>query len=185
MKKFIITSFLALFIATLSFAQLTPIPDFKNQPMLLKDGKLEKLEKQTVEQKVKAKAMGYGGTSSFIMLTGCCSPVVLDSKPTFVIKVEDDVDPESVIYLRKVAKANKKGRELEMARVSAFAAYGAKGKSVKKNDSGLEFTKISDNVYSCVPIEPLTPGEYAFLNVSQGGAIGGGSNSLVFAFGVK
>lgn len=184
MKKLLSTLFLAISFATLSFGQLTPVPDFKNQPMLLKDGKLEKLEKQTVEQKMKAKAMGYGGTSSFILLTGCCSPVVTSSTPTFVIKVEADVDPESVIFLRKIEKANKKGREIEMSRISAFAAYGAKGKSVKKNDSGLEFTKISDGVYSFVPVAPLTPGEYAFLNVSQGGAMGGGSNSLIYAFGV-
>src|SRR5665647_1590072 len=114
MKKTTTTLFLAFF-ALLSFGQLTPVPDFKNQPMALENGKLEKLEKQTVEQKVKAKAMGYGGSSSFILLLGESSPVVLSSNPTFIIKVDADVDPESVIYLRKVAKANKKGRELEMA----------------------------------------------------------------------
>jgi hypothetical protein len=177
MKKIVTTIMLASF-TILTFAQLTPVPDFKNQPMALVNGKLEKLEKQTVENKTKAKGMGYGGVSSFILLLGESSPVVLSSNPTFLIKVEADVDPESVIYLRKVSKANKKGREVEMMRLSAFAGYGAKGKSVKKNDSGLDFTKVSDGVFSFTPIKPLEPGEYAFLNPAAT------QQALVFAFSV-
>lgn len=166
-----------------SFAQNTLVPDFKNQPMLLQGDKLVKLEKQTSEQKAKMKGMGYGGTSMFIYLIGQNSPVVASSTPTFYIKVEDEVDPESVYYLTKVTKANSKGREIEIMRTSAFAGYGAKGKSTKKDDVACTYEKVEGNVFKFSPNAPLEAGEYAFIAVSQGTS--GSAQSLVFAFGVK
>ncbi len=177
--KNLLTTLVFAFYTMVSYGQNALVPDFKNQPMYLSDGKLNKLEKQTVENKAKAKALGLGGASSFILLLGENSPVVLSSTPTFYIKVAEDVDPETVLFLRKVSKANRNGREVEMMRVSAFAAYGAKGKSVKKEDAALGFTKVSDGVYSFTPIQPLESGEYAFLNPNST------EQSLVFAFGVR
>jgi hypothetical protein len=181
MKKLITLLFICAFVV--SFAQDTLVPDFKNQPMLLQGDKLVKLEKQTSEQKAKMKGMGYGGTSMFILLLGEFSPVTASSNPTFYIKVEDDVDPESVYYLTKVTKANSKGREIEIMRTSAFAGYGAKGKSTKKDDVACTYEKVEGNIFKFSPNAPLAAGEYAFISVAQGGA--GSAQSLVFAFGVK
>jgi hypothetical protein len=175
---------LLMIVATVSvFAQSGLAPDFKNQPMLLQDGRLVKLEKQTSEMKTKAKAMGWGGASNFIFLSGENSPVTVPSNPVFYIKVDDDVDPETVFYLTKVTKFNKNGREIEMMRVSAFAGYGGKGKSTKEGQIACNYEKVEGTVFKFFPLEPLESGEYAFVSVSQGTT--GSSQSMVYAFGVK
>jgi hypothetical protein len=163
-------------------AQTTQTPDFKNSPMLIKaDGSLVKLEKQNSEIKTKSKNMGYGGTSTFINIDGKNSTVRVSANATFMLKVDADVDPETVFYITPAKEVNKT-REVEMTRVSAYAAYGAKTKSVKKDDISVSFTKVADGVYKITPDAPLTPGmEYAFVNATQGSS---GGQSTVFCFGV-
>ncbi|MCO5249727.1 MAG: hypothetical protein M9887_12355 [Chitinophagales bacterium] len=183
MKKLtiLLTIFMLWSYATIVSAQ-SLIPDFKNQPYAINGGDhLLKLEKQTVEMKTKAKGMGYGGVSSYINLIPNASPVVLDgSNVNFVIKTDDDVDPETLFYITK-CKTNNKSRQVEMQRTSAFAAYGAGGKSTKKDQVSYEIEKIQDNVYKIV-IGNLEAGEYAFINTAQGAS---GSSSIVYAFGIK
>jgi hypothetical protein len=178
--KNVIVAAMVMFFAYAATAQV-PVPDFKNQPTLLKDGKLEKLEKQSSEVKNKVHGGGYGGTTSDLHLDGPASDVRTSTKPEFVIKVDNDVDPETLYYLTKTLK-NKKGRDIEMAKQSAFAAYGATGKSVKRFHVKLDFEKVSDGVYKIKVAEPLETGEeYAFVSVGQGVNTG---NSTIYAFGV-
>ena len=179
MKKLLVAA-LALVVSFGVSAQ-TPVPDFKNQPMLLKDGKLVKLEKQSPEVKHKVQGMGYGGTTSNLNLDGGKSEVRTGTSPEFVIKVDGETDPETVFYLTKTL-ASKKYRSIELQKQSAFAAYGAQGKSVKRFHVKLNFEKASDGIYKIKVDEPLEDGEeYAFVAVSQGVNTG---NSTVFAFGV-
>lgn len=182
MKKLTTLLMLVFALGTVAFAQTPQVPEFKNSPMVIKgDGTLAKLEKQNSEIKTKAKGMGYGGVSTFINIDGKTSPVRVKPNAAFMVKVEADVDPETVFYISP-AKEVGKSREIEMTRVSAFAAYGAKTKSVKKDDIVCTFTKVSDGVYKITPDSPLTPGvEYAFVNATQGA---NGSQSTVFCFGV-
>jgi hypothetical protein len=182
MKKNAVT-ILTLLFTFVAFAQQQAVPDFKNSPMVIgPDGTLVKLEKKSVEIKAKAKAMGYGGVSMFLNIDGQKSPVRVGSGSTFIIKVEADVDPETVFYLTPT-KIVGKTREVEISRTSAFAAYGAKGKSVKKDDITLEFEKVTDGVYKMKPTQPLVAGtEYAFVSTAQGAS---GQQSVVFLFGTE
>ena len=166
-----------------SLSAQTPIPDFKNQPTAIdKDGKLVKLEKQSVEMKVKAKGMGYGGVSNYINLVPNTSPVVLDGKNVaFVIKVDDDVDPETLFYIT-LCKTTGKNRQVEMMRTSAFAGFGAGGKSTKKEVVNYTIEKVVDNVYKLV-VGDLPAGEYAFISTTQGAM--GSSGTIVYAFGIR
>ncbi len=178
--KNVFVAAIAMFFAYAASAQV-PVPDFKNQPTLLVDGKLVKLEKQSSEVKHKVQGMGYGGTTSNLHLDGGQSDVRTTTKPEFVIKVDNDVDPETLYYLTKTIKS-KKARDVEMAKQSAFAAYGAVGKSVKRFHVKLDFEKVADGVFKIKVGEPLEDGEeYAFVAVSQGVNTG---NSTVYAFGV-
>lgn len=151
------------------FAQDPQIPDFKMSPMLLKaDGSLSKLEKPTNEVKAKTKGFSYGAsTVTFINILGGHSPVKIDPKDAqFIIKLNDaETDPEGVLYLTKVIVA-KDTRELELAQsATAMAgAFGGKGKSVKRDDIAVEFTKVVPGVYKFVPTTPLTEGtEWAIV----------------------
>jgi hypothetical protein len=178
--KNVIVAAMVMFFAYAATAQV-PVPDFKNQPALLKDGKLEKLEKQNSEIKGKVNGMGYGGTSQMLTIDGPSSPVVASSKPEFVIKVDADADPETIFYLAKCLE-HKKVREVEVGKTSAFAGYGATGKSVKRFHEKIVFEKISDGVYKIKVDQKLEAGEYTFVPNSGGAA---GSMSAVYCFSVK
>ena len=178
--KNVIVAVMAIFFAYAATAQV-PTPDFKNQPSLLKDGKLVKLEKQNSEIKAKINGMGYGGTSQMLTIDGGSSPVSVAAKPEFVVKVDADADPETIFYLAKCLE-HKKVREVEVGKSSAFAAYGATGKSVKRNHIKISFEKISDGVYKIKVDEKLESGEYAFVPNAGGAA---GSMSAVYCFSVK
>jgi hypothetical protein len=180
--KNIFFTVLAMAVMFAAFAE-TPVPDFKNQPMLLVSGKLVKLEKQSAEIKNRVHGMGYGGTTSNLHLDGGASNVRSTTKPEFLIKVDTDVDPETLFYL-SLCHHSKKGREVELSKQSAFAGYGAGGKSVKRFHVKLNYEKISDGIYKITVDEPLeATEEYAFVSVSQGST--NGSNSTAFLFGVK
>jgi hypothetical protein len=178
--KNVLLAVVALFVAFGASAQV-PVPDFKNAPSLLKDGKLVKLEKQASEVKAKVNGMGYGGTSQMVTIDGGSSPVTAPSKPEFVLKVDADADPETIFYLAKCLE-HKKVREVEVGKTSAFAGYGASGKSVKRFHIKLSYEKVSDGVYKVKVDEALEAGEYAFVP-SAGGAAG--SMSSVYCFAVK
>ena len=178
--KNVIVAVVAMFFAYAAVAQV-PVPDFKNAPHLLKDGKLVKLEKQNSEIKGKVNGMGFGGQSQMLTIDGGSSPVSAPAKPEFVLKVDADADPETIFYLAKCLE-HKKVREVEVGKTSAFAAYGATGKSVKRYHEKLIFEKVSDGVYKVRIEEKLEPGEYAFVPNSGGAA---GSMSAVYCFAVK
>ena len=178
--KNVLLAVVALFVAFGASAQV-PVPDFKNAPALLAGGKLVKLEKQNSEVKGKVNGMGYGGTSQMVTIDGGHSPVEATGKPEFVLKVDADADPETIFYLAKCLE-HKKVREVEVGKTSAFAAYGATGKSVKRFHIKLSYEKVSDGVYKVKVDETLEAGEYAFVPNAGGAA---GSMSAVFCFAVK
>lgn len=155
------------------------VPEFKNQPAALENGKLVKLEKISAEVKQKVNGMGWGGVSQNIQIDGPTSPVKLSNKPEFLLKVDADTDPETVFYLAKCLE-HKGVREVEVGKTSAFAAYGATGKSAKRFQIALKYTKVSDGVYKVtVDTSALEPGEYAFVMASSG-AVGQMSNVYCF-----
>jgi|ERR1043165_3962811 hypothetical protein len=154
---------IAVVISAGAFAQEPQIPDFKNTPMLLKkDGSLGKLEKANSEIKAKTKGFSYGASVvSFINILGGHSPVKIDpADAQFILKLADaETDPEASLYLTKVIVA-KDTRELELSQSAAAmaSAFGGKGKSVKRDDIKVEYTKVAPGVYKFVPSTPLTPG---------------------------
>lgn len=147
------------------FAQEIPKPEFKNQPMLLNEGELSKLEVQTAEIKMKVKALGYGGAQQEISVAGGKSPVVVPQEPTFIIWVDEGVDPESQIVLTKT-EFNSKKRNIPMLKVSALAGFGARGKSMAgKYHVNFDIEKVDEGVYKITPSGPLETGmEYAFYD---------------------
>ena len=177
MKNVILTA-MAIFFAYGASAQL-PVPDFKNQPMLLRDGKLEKLEKQSAEIKNQRHGYSFGASvTSDLHLDGAKSNVRTGTKPEFMIKVDAEVDPETVFYLAVTLPA-KNGRDVELSK----QAVVGNGKSVKRFHLKLNYEKVSDGVYKITMGEPLEDGEeYAFVNSAQGSM--NGSNTTTFAFGV-
>lgn len=162
-------------------AQDVQVPDFKNEPMLLKkDGSLGKLEKNTGEAKSKS-AGGFGGygyyggnvaTNDYITFQSVKSPVVVGTDAKFIVKLGDaEVDPESVFYLTK-AVVKKKTREIYTKK--------AMGKSLKDSYVQLNFEKIAPGVYKIIPKGLMPNTEYGFVSTA-----GGAGHTLVFLFGTN
>jgi len=181
MKKLIL-SLLLINCSIFVFAQDYPKPEFKNQPMIISDGGLSKLEVQTAEIKMKVKGLGYGGAQQEISVPGGKSPVVAPQEPSFVIWVDEGVDPESLIVLTKTEFDSKK-RNIPMMKVSALAAFGARGKSMsEKFHVDFSIEKVGDGVYLITPTGPLETGmEYAFYNPENTQA----QQLKIFLFGVR
>jgi hypothetical protein len=181
MKKLIL-SLLLVNCSFIVFAQNFPRPEFKNQPMLFSDGELSKLEVQTAEIKIKMKALGYGGAQQEISVSGGKSPVVTPKEPTFIIWVDEGVDPETLIVLTKT-DFNSKKRNIPMLKISALAAFGARGKSMS-NEYHVDFDieKVEEGVYKITPSGILETGmEYAFYNPADTNA----QQVKIYMFGVR
>ena len=165
MKRIVITYLFVLSVIFTLQAQDYPKPDFKNQPVLFKDGAAQKLERQTAEMKVKVKALGYGGTQQEISVPGGTSPVRTSRKPSFLIWVDEGVDLDSLLIIKK-KNARSKKRNIPIAKVSAFASLGARGKSMAgKYHVPYEIEKVSEDVYKITPSADLLPKEeYALYN---------------------
>ncbi len=160
-----------------AFAQNPQIPDFKNTPMLVNgDGSLTKLEKLTGEKKSKTAGgpwgAAYGGAAAnmdYMVFDQPTSSVKVDPKSAFIVKLDEDVDPESVFKLTSVV-VNKKNKNREV--------YTKKsgGKSVQDSFVTLSYEKVAAGVYKITPaaLQPAT--EYAFITESS---------STVFLFGTK
>jgi hypothetical protein len=181
MKKLILSLLLIIW-SLLAFAQDYPRPEFKNQPMLYADGELSKLEVQTAEIKFKVKGLGYGGTQQEISVAGGKSPVVAPNEPTFIIWVDEGVDPESIIVLTKT-DFNSKNRNIPTLKISAFAAFGARGKSMSDTyHVSFDIEKIEEGVYKITPSGPLEMGmEYAFYSPAGTEA----QQIKIYLFGVR
>jgi hypothetical protein len=178
-----------LFLSTILFgfglyvhAQEVKRPEFKNQPMLLVNGELSKLEIQTAETKLKVKGLGYGGTQQEISVPGGRSTIIAPKEPSFVIWVDEGVDPESLIVLTKTEFDSKK-RNIPIQKISALAAFGARGKSMSdKYHVDFEIEKTSEGVYKITPSGPLESGmEYAFYNPQNTEA----QQVKIYLFGVR
>ena len=168
MIKNLILNLSLLLFCVLIYAQDYPKPDFKNQPMLYSEGKLSSLEKQVAENKIKIKGLGYGGSQQTISVPGPHSSVRVSNTPTFIIWVDEGVDPQSLIVFAKM-DFKKKKRSLPMAKYSAFAAYGATGKSMSgKYHVDYDIKKVEDGVYAITVASELEPKmEYVFYNAEK------------------
>ncbi len=167
MKNLILNLSLLLF-CVLMYAQDYPKPDFKNQPMLYSDGNLSSLEKQVAENKIKIKGLGYGGSQQTISVPGGHSPVRVSKTPTFIIWVDEGIDPQSLIVFSKM-DVKKKKRSVAMAKYSAFAAYGATGKSMSgKYHVDYDIKKVQEGVYKIIVRSELdSEMEYVFYNAEK------------------
>lgn len=177
MKKFAMLMLAVMATVGVTLAQEVKAPDFKNTPMLINsDGSLTKLEKLTGEKKSKTAGgpwgTAYGGAAAnmdYMTFDGVSSAVKAEPKSQFVIKLDEDVDPESVFKLTSVI-VNKKNKNREV--------YTKKsgGKSVQDSFVTLSYEKVSPGLYK-ITTTGLTSGtEYAFVQETS---------STVFLFSVN
>lgn len=138
-------------------------------------GNLIPLERQTPESKVRLKAMGLGGGESVLEVRGEKSPVRFraDQKIEFVVLVSSQqTDPQG--FIQFFSLESKKGkRQLVVGRAGSM---GMNGKSVT-SERAVPFSaaKYGASSFRIVPLQNLTPGEYA---------LGAPGNNDGFCFGI-
>lgn len=121
--------------------------------------------------KTKAKALGYGGTSSGWQIDGKHSKVVLTRSDSveFVITgfggSSHGMDPSSVITLYKLTVNKKDDREITTMETGGFGSS-----KTKENDDKKDFNvkKVGDKTIFVITGR-LQPGEYAFINMMEMG----------------
>jgi ribosomal protein S9 len=185
MKK--ITLAVALLVCVAIQAQQQPEPEFMNQLYYCQPGaaSLTALEKGEAAMKTKAKLGGFGGSSSSYVMNGNRSPVRIanNDKPSFAVKMDNNMmmDVSQVIVLYKF---DIKGGDRQ-AQLYGTGFMG-KNNSVQQGIK-CQVKKTSTGVYLLLPEEPLTNGEYGFINMrppNGAGGRGGKISYTAFGFGI-
>jgi len=123
-------------------------------------GTLRQLERQTPEQKIKVKALGFGGGEGFLQIKGEQSSIRYraNEKIAFVVRVaSQQTDPVSIIQFFRF-EPFKGVRRLMLAKVGSI---GISSKTTA-GQSAISFdaAKYGESSFKVVPAYLLTPGEY-------------------------
>lgn len=174
MKQFVLF-ISACMVMTHTMAQSNlPIPEFTNTINQVDTIQkvLKNLEKKTAEFDLKIKGLGYGGSESYLSVSGNESSVALQSsQAVFIVKLPDtDIDPTSYVILYKF-KSDKDKRRVKIA----SRKFMGQARNIDIPTVDLSFTKISAGCYLITSSQPLKNGSYGFV-----------LNALtVFAFDIK
>lgn len=158
-------------------------PEFLGTFFLLDSttGKLVPLERQTLVQNAKIKAMGLGGAKMSMMISGDRSPVRFkEGQPLnfVVLTSSQQIDPQGIIHLFSL-ESTKYQRRLEMAQIGLFS-----GGSTSSQTSAIAFNALKYGIssFKISPIESLFPGEYVLTGAMSSSL--GGSSTDGFCFGI-
>ena len=148
------------------------VPEYMNQLYYVADSnKLSDLEKTDAAMKSKSKLAGFGGASSAYIMDGSNSKIQIGNpQPSFVIRMDGMMmDASQMIRLYRFEKKDK-------SRESVISKSGVMGKNSNTNTDGIKFNvkKTDKGVYWLIPEEPLSPGEYGFVNMMSPGASSSG-----------
>ncbi len=182
----VIVLFLAAIAGNNCRAQATaavPDPEFMNQVYYLDSAnKPAALEKNSTSMVSKSKMGGFGGSSSAYVMPGKKSPIRIKSGKdiSFIIKMDGMMmDPTAIISLFKFETSGY-DREAVLQKTGVMGKSGAQsGKGITMN-----LKKTPTGSYILIPDQPLTPGEYGFINMMSPASSGTKMFYTTFAFGV-
>lgn len=139
-------------------AQTAPIPEFKNKVMFVEaDDNLSELEKTDLSTSLK---IGMVGNANLKIVAKGKEAAVKHAGTTsenYIVKIEQDMDPEVAVELFKFEKS-KKGRSFLVAAMAM-----SKDKAIDLPKAKLTFKKVIDGVYMISTKEKLEEGEYCFM----------------------
>ncbi len=155
MKTQFFTVFFIIFTLT-SFGQNYPIPDFNNSPFFYDGNELVELD--AVPFVIGKRPRGLTGAEAAIYLDGTTSSVKIDKdKAQFIVKLEVDVDPRTLMDLNKTVVNGRSGKREYV--VYKKGMYTGEGTNLTID---LSFKKIGDGLYLVTSKAPLESGEYFF-----------------------
>lgn len=165
--------------------QQYPLPEFKNTINQIDTVKLnlKDLEKINAEIDIKIKGFGYGGSESYLKLSGIKSTVDFQiSEAVFIIKLPDaETDPSTYVELYKF-ESDKDRRKVKLS----SRKLSGRSKNVDIHKLELIFKKITPGNYLITVPKELVAGNYGFVidpsSISSGFTLGSKSSAIVFAF---
>jgi hypothetical protein len=143
------------------FAQNVPQPDFANVPAYYIEGQneLKNLAKENLNM------VGKPGKALY-EASGASSKVRIKETDNYVLLIKaEQIDPSSVMQIKKATITKKNNRQVPMAQASGFFTQ-----TVNTTEGAIPYNlkKLDNNVFQIVPESKLEPGEYIVLM----GAIG-------------
>jgi hypothetical protein len=138
------------------FAQQVPQPDFANVPAYYIEGssELHNLAKENVNMVGKMKAAMYEAP-------GAKSKIRIKATDNYVLLIKaEQIDPSSVMQIKKATITKKNNRQVPMAQASGFFTQ-----TVNTSEGAIPYNlkKLDNNVFQIVPESELEPGEYIVL----------------------
>jgi hypothetical protein len=162
-----------------------PLPEFKNtiNQVDTVNKTLKNLEKASAEVDIKIKGLGYGGSETYLKISGKESSVTLEGgQATFVVKLPDaDTDPTTYVELYKFDSDKDRRR----VKIGSRKMLG-KTRNVDIPNVDLTFSKITSGCYLITVTQPLKKGSYGFVvdpaSITSGVTLGSKQSATVFAF---
>ena len=141
----------------------SPVPEFSSRPYFYSDKTLKNLERADASIDVKVLGFGYGGTEIFYNvfpeLSNC--KFITGKIPPLIIKVENNGDPNEIVYLVKAKEVQKDRRRFIISKSS----FGGKVVNLSEYIIPLEFKKIKNDIYQILVPDNLQSGEYGFMPI--------------------
>ncbi len=165
MKKNFLFLGLLLLVSIRTQAQDIPEPEFSNRPYFLKDSILISFERVDASAKAKVKALGYGGSETFLTVEGLKSSTRFVSKslPRIFIKFEENLDPADRV---SVMVAELKGSDRRFKTMKMGGIYSYKIENVTDNKVLVTYKRIRANIFEVI-FPDIPRGEYAFLSSGE------------------
>ena len=136
-----------------AFAQEIPKPEFMDQPYAYDGSTSALVQLERCASTISAK---MGGASWAICSTPSSEIVApAGKKTTFLISTGEPLLPSNLLLYHAVFK--KGAREIDLK--------ATKGASTSEAMVTCNVKKLGDDLYQLIPIEALSPGEYAFIGV--------------------
>jgi hypothetical protein len=168
-----------------AYSQNIPNVEKEKRPYFLVEGELKKFEKVKAQLDIKVKAMGYGGSESFLTAFEKKSLVryKVGELPKVIIKITGDEDPEDYISIFRQTKKRKRDRRRFK---QGSRSLGGKSRNVLDAEVSFELKKIGENIYEVEFDDDLIPDEYAIVPIKSTAAnpLFAANSQTIYCFGV-
>lgn len=145
-------------------------PEYSLRPYYVNNSELISFEKVKAKIDIKVKALGYGGSNTYLTAFGLNSNIRFKKGeiPKILIKIEGDDEPEDYLTILKSEKSKKKTDRRRFKQASM--ALGGKTRDVSDNEINFSLKKLGNNIYELKIDEDIEFGKYAVIpNIQSNG----------------
>jgi len=171
-----------------SYSEIDLEPEYSVRPYHVNNNELLSFEKVKAKIDIKVKALGYGGSNTYLTAFGIESSTRFKKGeiPKILIKIEGSEEPEDYLTILKSEKSKRKKDRRRFKQASM--ALGGKTRDVSDNEINFTLKKLNNNIYELRIDENIEIGEYAVIpNIQSNGnsILSYNSTQKIYCFAIE